>query len=158
MTVTFSGHYNISWGSSYDSYALKGKLQYELRYRKRGRPWAPVRLPETRGGGDGGHHVENTVGWDAAGRQGDPRDGGAADSQPRLQPTTPRGWKVPFPPSHPVLPPLISPWGGRPLKILSFLPLVPGSGFLLESSTSQQRTFQRWGLLEPSRLTKGVQC
>ncbi|XP_044089488.1 interleukin-21 receptor isoform X1 [Neovison vison] len=43
VTVTFSGHYNISWGSSYDSYALKGKLQYELRYRKRGRPWAPQR-------------------------------------------------------------------------------------------------------------------
>lgn len=89
VTVTFSGHYNISWGSSYDSYALKGKLQYELRYRKRGRPWAPVRLPETRGGGHGGHRVENTVGWDTAGREGDPRAGGAADSQPRLQPTTP---------------------------------------------------------------------
>ncbi|XP_006201288.1 interleukin-21 receptor [Vicugna pacos] len=40
VTVTFSGHYNISWSSSYDLFALKGKLQYELRYRKRGDPWA----------------------------------------------------------------------------------------------------------------------
>ncbi|EPQ10248.1 Interleukin-21 receptor [Myotis brandtii] len=39
VTVTFSEHYNISWSSNYDSYALKGKLQYELRYRKRGDPW-----------------------------------------------------------------------------------------------------------------------
>uniref|UniRef100_A0A8C0KDP7 Interleukin 21 receptor n=1 Tax=Canis lupus dingo TaxID=286419 RepID=A0A8C0KDP7_CANLU len=42
VTVTFSGHYNISWSSSYNSYALKGKLQYELRYRKQGRSWALV--------------------------------------------------------------------------------------------------------------------
>ncbi|XP_038395917.1 interleukin-21 receptor [Canis lupus familiaris] len=40
VTVTFSGHYNISWSSSYNSYPLKGKLQYELRYRKQGRSWA----------------------------------------------------------------------------------------------------------------------
>ncbi|XP_070269521.1 interleukin-21 receptor isoform X3 [Myotis yumanensis] len=39
VTVTFSEHYNISWSSNYDSYSLKGKLQYELRYRKRGDPW-----------------------------------------------------------------------------------------------------------------------
>lgn len=39
VTVTFSGHYNISWSSNYDSYPLKGKLQYELQYRKRGDPW-----------------------------------------------------------------------------------------------------------------------
>ncbi|XP_004439412.1 PREDICTED: interleukin-21 receptor isoform X1 [Ceratotherium simum simum] len=40
VTVTFSGRYNISWSSNYDSYALKGKLQYELRYRRRGEPRA----------------------------------------------------------------------------------------------------------------------
>ncbi|XP_037670699.1 interleukin-21 receptor [Choloepus didactylus] len=43
VTVTFSGHYNISWSSDYDDpafYALKGKLQYELQYRNRGDPWA----------------------------------------------------------------------------------------------------------------------
>ncbi|XP_011232334.1 interleukin-21 receptor [Ailuropoda melanoleuca] len=40
VTMNFSGHYNISWSSNYDSYALKGKLQFELRYRKRGGPWA----------------------------------------------------------------------------------------------------------------------
>ncbi|XP_058892141.1 interleukin-21 receptor isoform X1 [Kogia breviceps] len=40
VTVTFSGHYNISWSSNYNFYALKGKLQYELRYRKLGDPWA----------------------------------------------------------------------------------------------------------------------
>uniref|UniRef100_A0A8C3WNI2 Interleukin 21 receptor n=1 Tax=Catagonus wagneri TaxID=51154 RepID=A0A8C3WNI2_9CETA len=40
VTVTFSGHYNISWSSSYNFFALKGKLQYELRYRKLGDPWA----------------------------------------------------------------------------------------------------------------------
>lgn len=39
VTVTFSGHYNISWSSKYDFFALKGKLQYELRYRKLGDPW-----------------------------------------------------------------------------------------------------------------------
>lgn len=43
MTVTFSGHYNISWSSNYDSFALKGKLQYELQYRKLGDPWSLVR-------------------------------------------------------------------------------------------------------------------
>ncbi|KAK2499104.1 hypothetical protein MC885_015287 [Smutsia gigantea] len=43
VTVTFSGSYNISWSSNYDSYnfyVLKGKLQYELQYRKLGDPWA----------------------------------------------------------------------------------------------------------------------
>lgn len=40
VTVTFSGHYNISWSSDYNVFALKGKLQYELRYRKLGDPWA----------------------------------------------------------------------------------------------------------------------
>ncbi|XP_057605676.1 interleukin-21 receptor [Hippopotamus amphibius kiboko] len=40
VTVTFSGCYNISWSSNYSFYALKGKLQYELRYRKLGDPWA----------------------------------------------------------------------------------------------------------------------
>ncbi|XP_066236119.1 interleukin-21 receptor [Saccopteryx leptura] len=40
VTVTFSdGRYNISWSSHYDSYTFKGKLQYELQYRKRGDPW-----------------------------------------------------------------------------------------------------------------------
>ncbi|XP_019573651.2 interleukin-21 receptor [Rhinolophus sinicus] len=39
VTVTFSGRYNISWSSNYDSFALKGKLQYELQYRKLGDPW-----------------------------------------------------------------------------------------------------------------------
>ena len=46
MTVTFSGQYNISWSSNYNFYALKGKLQYELRYRKLGDPWALVRPSE----------------------------------------------------------------------------------------------------------------
>uniref|UniRef100_F7BSP0 Interleukin 21 receptor n=1 Tax=Equus caballus TaxID=9796 RepID=F7BSP0_HORSE len=40
VTVTFSGLYNISWSSSYDSYGLQGKLQYELQYKMRGDPWA----------------------------------------------------------------------------------------------------------------------
>ncbi|XP_059934928.1 interleukin-21 receptor [Mesoplodon densirostris] len=40
VTVTCSGHYNISWSSNYNFYALQGKLQYELRYRKLGDPWA----------------------------------------------------------------------------------------------------------------------
>uniref|UniRef100_A0A8D2E572 Interleukin 21 receptor n=1 Tax=Sciurus vulgaris TaxID=55149 RepID=A0A8D2E572_SCIVU len=43
VTVTFSGHYNISWCSDYedpDFYALRGKMQYELQYRNRGDPWA----------------------------------------------------------------------------------------------------------------------
>ncbi|XP_054438799.1 interleukin-21 receptor [Pteronotus mesoamericanus] len=40
VTVTFLEHYNISWSSSYDSYPLAGKLQYELQYRKRGDPWS----------------------------------------------------------------------------------------------------------------------
>ncbi|XP_016071704.1 PREDICTED: interleukin-21 receptor [Miniopterus natalensis] len=39
VTVTFSGRYNISWSSNYDLYGLKGKLQYELRYRKQGDLW-----------------------------------------------------------------------------------------------------------------------
>lgn len=49
MTVTFSGHYNISWSSKYDFFALKGKLQYELRYRKQGDPWTLVRPVENQG-------------------------------------------------------------------------------------------------------------
>lgn len=54
VTVTFSGHYNISWSSDYNLFALKGKLQYELRYRKLGDPWAQVRpLEDWVGGGDG---------------------------------------------------------------------------------------------------------
>ncbi|XP_003795899.1 interleukin-21 receptor [Otolemur garnettii] len=43
VTVTFMGHYNVSWCSDYeepDFYALKGKLQYELQYRNRGDPSA----------------------------------------------------------------------------------------------------------------------
>lgn len=43
VTVTFSGHYNVSWCSDYedpDFYALRGKMQYELQYRNRGDPWA----------------------------------------------------------------------------------------------------------------------
>lgn len=39
ITVTFSGRYNISWSSNYDSLALKDKLQYELQYRKLGDLW-----------------------------------------------------------------------------------------------------------------------
>lgn len=39
VTVTFSGHYNISWSSNYEAFALKGKLQYELQYRRLGDPW-----------------------------------------------------------------------------------------------------------------------
>lgn len=54
MTVTFSGHYNISWSSNYDSYPLKGKLQYELQYRKRGDPWTQVRLQRMGGRAGGG--------------------------------------------------------------------------------------------------------
>nr|XP_020763591.1 interleukin-21 receptor [Odocoileus virginianus texanus] len=46
VTVNFSRYYNVSWSSSSSSiprdrvYALKDKLQYELRYRKVGEPWA----------------------------------------------------------------------------------------------------------------------
>ncbi|XP_012997181.1 interleukin-21 receptor isoform X2 [Cavia porcellus] len=44
VTVTFSGHYNISWRSDYYeepvSYALRGKLRYELQYRNRADPLA----------------------------------------------------------------------------------------------------------------------
>ncbi|KAM6166293.1 interleukin-21 receptor [Erethizon dorsatum] len=43
VTVTFSGHYNISWRSDYEDpvfYALRGKLQYELQYRNRADPLA----------------------------------------------------------------------------------------------------------------------
>ncbi|XP_075420765.1 interleukin-21 receptor isoform X2 [Tenrec ecaudatus] len=43
VTVTFSGHYNVSWSSDYDdpgSLALKGRLQYQLQYRDRADPWA----------------------------------------------------------------------------------------------------------------------
>lgn len=50
MTVTFSGHYDVSWSSDYNFFALKGKLQYELRYRKLGDPWALVRPSEDWGG------------------------------------------------------------------------------------------------------------
>nr|XP_004668412.2 interleukin-21 receptor [Jaculus jaculus] len=41
VTVTFSGHYNVSWCSHYEdsaSYVLRGKLQYELQYRNLGDP------------------------------------------------------------------------------------------------------------------------
>ncbi|KAM7149260.1 interleukin-21 receptor isoform 1-T1 [Molossus nigricans] len=38
VTVAFSGNYDISWSYQHDWYALKGKLQYELQYRKRGDP------------------------------------------------------------------------------------------------------------------------
>lgn len=55
MTVTFSGHYNISWSSSYDSYGLQGKLQYELQYKMRGDPWALVRRVGSRGVDSGQH-------------------------------------------------------------------------------------------------------
>lgn len=60
MTVNFSRNYNISWSSSSSSsprdlvYALKDKLQYELRYRKVGEPWARVRPSEDWAGGAGG--------------------------------------------------------------------------------------------------------
>ncbi|XP_061009048.1 interleukin-21 receptor isoform X1 [Dama dama] len=46
VTVNFSGCYNVSWSSDSSFiprdrvYALKDKLQYELRYRKVGEPWA----------------------------------------------------------------------------------------------------------------------
>ncbi|XP_021556068.1 interleukin-21 receptor [Neomonachus schauinslandi] len=40
VTVTFSEYCNISWSSNYDFFTLKGKLQYELRYRKLGGPRA----------------------------------------------------------------------------------------------------------------------
>uniref|UniRef100_A0A8C6A8N8 Fibronectin type-III domain-containing protein n=1 Tax=Marmota marmota marmota TaxID=9994 RepID=A0A8C6A8N8_MARMA len=49
VTVTFSGHYNVSWCSDYeepDFYALRGRMQYELQYRNRGDPWA--RSPVTK--------------------------------------------------------------------------------------------------------------
>ncbi|CAK6444917.1 unnamed protein product [Pipistrellus nathusii] len=39
VTVTFSGQYNISWSAASDVYPLRGKLQYELQYRKQGDPW-----------------------------------------------------------------------------------------------------------------------
>uniref|UniRef100_A0A8C0WJ81 Fibronectin type-III domain-containing protein n=1 Tax=Castor canadensis TaxID=51338 RepID=A0A8C0WJ81_CASCN len=43
VTVTFSGHYNVSWRSDYEDpafYALRGKLWYQLQYRDLGDPWA----------------------------------------------------------------------------------------------------------------------
>uniref|UniRef100_A0A8C9UNS6 Interleukin 21 receptor n=1 Tax=Spermophilus dauricus TaxID=99837 RepID=A0A8C9UNS6_SPEDA len=49
VTVTFSGHYNVSWCSDYEEpafYALRGRMQYELQYRNRGDPWA--RSPVTK--------------------------------------------------------------------------------------------------------------
>ncbi|XP_037363969.1 interleukin-21 receptor [Talpa occidentalis] len=40
VTVTFSGHYNVSWSCNEEAYTLKGKLQYELQYRLLGGLWA----------------------------------------------------------------------------------------------------------------------
>ncbi|XP_051001156.1 interleukin-21 receptor [Acomys russatus] len=49
VTVTFSGHYDISWHSDYEeasssssssSFTLRGKLQYELQYRNLRDPYA----------------------------------------------------------------------------------------------------------------------
>ncbi|XP_008839979.1 interleukin-21 receptor [Nannospalax galili] len=43
VTVTFSGHYVVSWHSDYEAptfYPLRGKLQYELWYWDLGDPWA----------------------------------------------------------------------------------------------------------------------
>lgn len=55
VTVTFSGHYNISWRSDYYeepvSYALRGKLRYELQYRNRADPLALVSSKSRLGAG-----------------------------------------------------------------------------------------------------------
>ena len=102
MTVTFLGRYNISWSSSYDSYPLVGKLQYELQYRRRGDPWSLVST-DHRGGVAGSAEPQAGEGrtWET---------GELVIHSPEWEPRTRRGWTPPTL-SHFVLP---------------FLPLVPG--------------------------------
>lgn len=154
MTVNFSGYYNVSWSSSSSFspsdrvYALKDKLQYELRYRKVGEPWAQVRPSEDWGGGRRGRE-----GRDAQNIQ---TGGGAATGEPVIhgpewKPRTRQGWPRSLALSHSMLPRLIFPRGRRPLKIPSFLSLCP----LLSACQRGRDRHHPWFYLRSSSVTVG---
>lgn len=154
MTVTFSGHYNISWSSNYDSYPLKGKLQYELQYRKRGDPWTQVRLQRMGGrAGGGGGSAAIRVGEGSAWETGE-----LVIHSPEWTPRTHPGWR-PLARTH-AAPPLL-PGVGDPLKP------SPSRSRLLSTScqrkglaplqapphVQRQWLFQKWGFgTTPLRL------